>query len=94
LKEFILIVNYSIKSVRDEKSKDDIGQISIIFDNNKIKKLEDHSTLLASIKKQENVQYIAIYAPVNWESDKQKKELRKTFEKEIKDLLIDCLNKS
>jgi HD superfamily phosphohydrolase len=38
LKEFILIVNYSIKSVRDEKSKDDIGQISIIFDNNKIKK--------------------------------------------------------
>ncbi len=94
LKEFILIVNYSIKSVRDEKSKDDIGQISIIFDNNKIQKLEYHPTLLTSIKNQENEQYIAIYAPVNWESDKKKNELRKTFEIEIKDLIIDCLKKS
>lgn len=91
LKELILIVNYSIKSIRDEKSKDDIGLISIIFDNNKIEKLEDHSTLLASIKQQENEQYIAIYAPINWESEKNKKELRKTFEIEIKDLIKDCL---
>ena len=91
LKELILIVNYSIKSIRDEKSKDDIGLISIIFDNNKTEKLEDLPTLLASIKQQENEQYIAIYAPINWESDKNKKELRKAFEIEIKDLITDCL---
>lgn len=91
LKDLILIVNYSIKSVRDEKSKDDIGQISIIFDDSKIKKFEEHSTLLASIKKQENEQYFAIYAPINWKSDKKKKELRKSFDTEIKDLMIDCL---
>lgn len=91
LKELIIIVNYSIKSVRDEKSKDDIGQISIIFDESDIKKFEDYSTLLTSIKNQENEQYIDIYAPITWKSDKQKKELRKKFDKEIKDLITDCL---
>lgn len=92
LKEFILIVNYSIKSIRDEKSKDDIGKMLIKFDHTfQIKEFEQQSTLLASIRKQENEQYISIYAPIEWKNEKNKKMLREEFNKEIKNIIVDCI---
>ncbi|MCX8104665.1 MAG: HD domain-containing protein [Ignavibacterium album] len=92
LKEFILIVNYSIKSIRDDKSKDDIGKMLVKFDHiSQYKEFEEQSTLLASIRKQENEQYIGIYAPLEWKSEKNKKALREDFNKEIKDLIVDYI---
>lgn len=32
-----------------------------------------------------------IFAPISWESDKKKKELRNKFNQEIYSLIIDCL---
>jgi uncharacterized protein len=91
LKQFILIVTFGVKSFRDEKSKDNIGEILIKFDDGRIEKFEEQSTLFQSISKQEREQFIEIFAPISWESDKKKKELRKIFNQEIHPLIIDCL---
>lgn len=92
-KQFILIVNFGIKSVRDEKNKDYIGNMLIRFDNGEIERFEDQSTLFKSINSQERDQFIEIYAPISWESEKKKKELRKLFKDKINLIIIDCLKK-
>lgn len=83
----ILIIVWDIKSVRAEKSKDNIGNMIVKFDSGETKRFDDCSTLFRSINAQERDQFIDIFAPVNFTTELIKRQVRAKLNQELFDII-------
>jgi hypothetical protein len=87
--KFVLVVVLNIKSVRAEKSKDNIGNMLVQYDSGETKIFDECSTLFRSINAQERDQFIDIFAPVSFDTELLKKQFRAKLNQEVFEIISD-----
>lgn len=82
---FVIVHPYTIRSVRVSSRNDGAGMM--VARGPTPRPFEQDSALFASIDEGYNEGYVEVYAPIFWDSETDKRRIRRELEKPIRDIL-------
>lgn len=82
---FVIIHAYTIRSVRVSSRNDGAGMM--VARGSTPRPFEQESALFASIDEGYNEGYVEVYAPIVWESETEKRRIRRELDNPIRDIL-------
>ena len=85
----VIITTFTIKSVRRQSGEDE-GSI-IVFSEGIKRRFDDESTLFRSINKEEQDQFVEVYAPFRFTDETDKKRKRQELDEVVREVLTDVV---
>lgn len=82
---FVIVHAYTIRSVRVSSRNDGAGML--VARGSAPRPFEQESALFASIDEGYNDGYVEVYAPIDWDSETEKRRVRRELEKPIREIM-------